>query len=61
MGDLSSSPPARIEASTAGKERGENDRRATKSPKPVPVLRKEPEPPELDVSNEERHQLDERA
>jgi hypothetical protein len=67
VGDLISSPPARIEASTAGEERGARDGRTLKSPKLATALRKDAKPPEIELDpgveleKEERHKLDERA
>jgi hypothetical protein len=62
VGDLSPSPPVRIEAPSAGEERNARGRLASKPPKRVVVAPKEPVAPDVDLdSKEEKHQLDERA
>jgi hypothetical protein len=61
MADFTSSPPVRIEASTAGEERSARDGRALKPAKPVVASRNDPKPPDIELEKEEKHQLDERA
>jgi hypothetical protein len=62
VGDLSPSPPVRIEAPSAGEERNTRDRLATKPIKPVAAVRNEPVTPDVDLdTKEDKHQLDERA
>jgi hypothetical protein len=61
VGDLSPSPPVRIEAPSAGEEQNTRDRLAPKPLKPV-VAHKKPVAPDVDLdTKEEKHQLDERA
>jgi hypothetical protein len=62
VGDLSSSPPVRIEAPSGGEERNSRDRIVQKPIKPAVVARNEPPALDVDIeTKEEKHKLDERA
>jgi hypothetical protein len=66
MGDLSPSPPVRIEPSSPGEDRNARERSAPKPIKPVAAMRNHPPTPDVDfeaeeLNKDEKHKLDERA